>query len=781
MQRRSALDFAGTYVSASRAYVDAVTILRAHLVPGCIGSDARPTAKPHGGLRASGGCPLVLPPHERLVPVEDDKGAHADAAVRLPFPQRSITEAAEADMRAAVAHAVSHRHHLSEFRSAQMDIAHKVAHMLEPINEWLVATVAGSRHAHLLQGVNVAFIAAWCDARQWPDVAFVERFLRGFPIVGDIPDSGIFRPQDTPPTAPASTMLPASNRKWFDEVVRSVAGAAHRPSTDDHKVLRAVYAQTRSEASKGYIKGPYNSRNQLDSEFGKDMYRIMIRFGIEQGPPGKRKVRAIDNARKSKHNAVSHTHETIVCITFEVAATVSALVLEECIRLGIEMLEMAIGFEDLTAAYRFVANSQPNFTVFCVWRFSDGKSQAGPAFYYVPGHNFGMVSSVLNFNRYPKLMVAMARSLLALPVSQYFDDYFLMDLRSAGASGQLGLQQLHIITNRPLDNGKRQSMASKRVGLGVVIDVSRVHSEWAVVVSTKWHRCYSILTMLREARDSNHLPPGVASTIYGKLGFVLTAVYGRVGRAAAQPLMERVWHDNTTDFTPALAHMLEFYEALLPNLPPLTIPIYDDGQPPVVIYTDASFHRESDYTPVSHMGYQIIDPGDHTRNILPAILHRDRALTTEELMSFSHHKKTLIMQAEIAAAGWAYFSNVERLRGRRVIHFIDNTGALSAMLYGYARKIDCARMVNSFHLLLASLQLRVYFEWVPSEANTSDLPSRAMEAGAMETYFQYFPTSVQGPSHMPPLDAWMPDGAASLESVFAMYGAWVSSRDESDE
>ena len=77
-------------------------------------------------------------------------------------------------------------------------------------------------------------------------------------------------------------------------------------------------------------------------------------------------MRAIDNARKSLHNAVSHTHETIVCITFEVAATVSALVFDECVRLGIEMLEMAIGFEDLTAVYRFVANSQPHFTVFCM-------------------------------------------------------------------------------------------------------------------------------------------------------------------------------------------------------------------------------------------------------------------------------------------------------------------------------------------------------------------------------------------------------------------------------
>ena len=76
MQNRSALDFTGTYVSASRAYVDAVTILRAHLVPGCAGSDVRPTAKPQGGLRASGGCPLVLPPEERLVPVEDDNRPH---------------------------------------------------------------------------------------------------------------------------------------------------------------------------------------------------------------------------------------------------------------------------------------------------------------------------------------------------------------------------------------------------------------------------------------------------------------------------------------------------------------------------------------------------------------------------------------------------------------------------------------------------------------------------------------------------------------------------------
>ena len=164
-------------------------------------------------------------------------------------------------------------------------------------------------------------------------------------------------------------------------MLRKVAGAACHSSSDNHKGLRAVYDQTRAEASQGYVKGPYN-RSQLDNEFGKNNYRVQVRFGIEQGTPGKRKVRAIDNARTALTNAASHTHETIVCITFEVAATVSALVYDECVRLGIEMLEMAIGFEDLTAAYRFVPNSQPNFTVFCVWRFSDGECKATPVFYY---------------------------------------------------------------------------------------------------------------------------------------------------------------------------------------------------------------------------------------------------------------------------------------------------------------------------------------------------------------------------------------------------------------
>jgi len=369
-------------------------------------------------------------------------------------------------------------------------------------------------------------------------------------------------------------------------------------------------------------------------------------------------------------------------------------------------------------------------------------------FYYVPGHNFGMAAAVLNFNRFPKLMVAMARSLLALAVDQYFDDYMIVDLLAAGDSGQGGLSFLHSLAGRPFDSDKHQRMSPTGSGLGVCIDVSAVHDDGVLVVSSKWHRCLSVLVMLREAAHANFLPPGTASTIHGKLGFILSAAYGRVGKAAAQPLVQRMWHDTDYTFSPQLRHMLEFFEALLPELPALTIrvdPLQDDG-PPVVVYTDASFRAtaaDGTRQPVAELGYHFAVPRP---NGPPDLFHQSLRLGPDALSAFSSTSATLIMQCEIAAATWVYYSAPHIFKSRRVIHFIDNTGALSALLHGYARKLDCARMVNSFHLLAASLRLRVYFEWVPSMANVADLPSRASEPGAMPLYRTLFPASVPGPS-----------------------------------
>ena len=66
----------------------------------------------------------------------------------------------------------------------------------------------------------------------------------------------------------------------------------------------------------------------------------------------------------------------------------------------------------------------------------------------------------------------------------------------------------------------------------------------------------------------------------------------------------------------------------------------------------------------------------------------------------------------------------ERLASRRVLHFVDNTVSLSAMVNGYVGKEDLSTMVSAYHLMSTALQSRPYLDYVPSKANIADLPSR---------------------------------------------------------
>ena len=76
------------------------------------------------------------------------------------------------------------------------------------------------------------------------------------------------------------------------------------------------------------------------------------------------------------------------------------------------------------------------------------------------------------------------------------------------------------------------------------------------------------------------------------------------------------------------------------------------------------------------------------------------------------------------------FPNV--LRGRRVLHFVDNTVALSKAVHGYANEPDMAAVVNALHACDAALQCDSWYEWVPSKANVADLPSREASTWAPE-------------------------------------------------
>ena len=79
---------------------------------------------------------------------------------------------------------------------------------------------------------------------------------------------------------------------------------------------------------------------------------------------------------------------------------------------------------------------------------------------------------------------------------------------------------------------------------------------------------------------------------------------------------------------------------------------------------------------------------------------------------------------EVLAGIAFYFTFPELARGRDNIHFIDNYGAITALLNGAARSPDTNRLVHIFHMFNSGLNNHIYWDWVASHANIADLPSR---------------------------------------------------------
>ena len=101
-----------------------------------------------------------------------------------------------------------------------------------------------------------------------------------------------------------------------------------------------------------------------------------------------------------------------------------------------------------------------------------------------------------------------------------------------------------------------------------------------------------------------------------------------------------------------------------------------------------------------------------------------RAPVPASFMSAFVRRKQYIGQIELLGELVAYTTFGRRLAGRRVFHFVDNTSALAASARGYAGAPDSRRLVHALHALLSGLRISAWFDYVRSEANISDAPSR---------------------------------------------------------
>ena len=659
------------------------------------------------------------------------------AACRVQHPLRPQAPKLPPDLLAAVRFVATKGERVVQERQRRLEFLESCELRLRQLHQRLCAVMPA--HVLCVSGrMNLALVACCIDALPgYPDRWLVHRFVHGFDVVGGIADSGLFRSLEgverEPATPVEAVFNPASNLAWIAELESSMRAQGNRPGAPPTPAQEAAYAATLKECGGAdpttwgvalseeersrtgrshrglsaaevdahpWIRAdvPYAAASSTHTGW----WRPIRRFAIHQ----KGKWRPCDHARESLHNACTRPAEALAgqATAEDPAQLARAFAIEHGAPVA-----MRGGTDDWPRAYRKSPVSSPRLNVVSVWNPHERRVE----YFLLAGFNFGLVSAVVGYNRWPRFVITAARAWLGCCSSSYFDDAFTGEPAYARGSGQAALWRWAELTGLPFAPDKHESPSELPKFVGVVTDYTRVVSHGEMLVSVDPSRRASVIELADAVLVADAVTHTQAAKLAGKLRWSLCPCFGRVGLALLQPL-----HAVRSAVRPLPSELREAVEGLrllAEGLPPRRLPVLASAEPPTVVFTDASWENGA-----GALGVVVKRPGqpllwtacDCPPWVLRAFQQVDR------------RKEQYIGQLELLAAVLAYTTFPEELRGRHVVHWIDNESAVYALAKGYSGSPDSARVVNLYHVSVAQLGATPWIEYVHTDDNIADLPSR---------------------------------------------------------
>jgi hypothetical protein len=662
---------------------------------------------------------------------------HIEAALKLesPFARAGGLRCARPDLRAAARWSSSFKGSKAARSSAiqaergrRLRVFGEISQSLANVDAKLQSLQTIEARGVQSKGASMALYAAAIRAAGIPDVGFTADQVHGFPCIGDVPDSGLFRTKERAAEKNFSKLFHPKHNSQVASSLRRAAARATLPGREPERwTLEVITRKTREEVKAGVAFGPFTA-DEIDAKFGAGCWRCLHRFGVEQGFEADGvtiKIRPCDNGRTGLHNACMGSHETIAVEDAAFPMLAADLFAEFAELDGEPRPAMQHSTDDVDRAYRRMAAMHPEATVVALF-----DTEVGDVRYYtMNGFPFGLASAVLAFNRHSQVTAMIARRFFGVCTAAFFDDYSIAEPVYAGATGKRVLRKLHGWLGVPLAEGAKDVAGeASNPFLGVVSDLSRFVQGEAFLRS-KPSRVAKLVTAIEGFLETRDIK-GDPLSLFGKLEYTTnSAGYYRLGRAALSALRE--WHKETRDkgvgegcLPPLALEALDFFRSALPNLPPrrFTFGERRDRLPHITVYTDAMY--ESSAAVPGRVGIAIFDPTLVGSKEAPSGWLHSSAAVPAWLLAKLTPRKQQIGPLETLGALLPYLSLPTRFRDREVVAFIDNSGALFNLSSGNSRAVDTARLVHVFHCLCAALQTQVWFEFVPSGANLADEPSR---------------------------------------------------------
>ena len=716
----------------------------------------------------------VRPVCDRLVPLEPgNPWAHILYAIThittLPHVSHGVRTHSHDTIRDIANYMVDAGSNLVANGVVRRQLMEAAAEALRPFADWMVEYIMTAEARVICNRVNVPLMCAWVEAYDWPDINIGEHLTTGFPSFGTLADSGLFRPVCRPaaytleelsqgrarkPTAQRPdgkappTQYHPSNIDWLSDVVRKTKREATEALAEGGERAAAIRAIEASVLKETRLTGTASDGSSTPQPtMGKPMthkelriwaakhnglsgIRVISCFARNQGEKSDGSIawRRIDNAKAGGQNgAVSHC-ETTFNPCFETPATACRILREAYESRGATMPACGLTVDDMAGAFRQVPNADAHWFIVAFYytglEDANRLGQAGTRFSIVWGHTFGSSASVLNFARVAHLLSWTTRVHFGLLTDHYVDDHFTVDIIEGQRRAADGVGCTHECAGFQIKADKHQPLRPANKLLGVIANLASVHlPEGHAEFKATESRIKNILRELQEGQRKGRLEPGTAEEVVGKLSFTLQTAAIRIGRAVVG-VLSRHARGTSDAWNPELNEVLAFLLVVLPLLPPLLVRMEKDKRRPVYLYTDASYaRRPGDLRPGDgKLGIWLVDleppPGQ------PALAYAKQDVPRWCYILFDVNKKQHIAQAEMLAMVAAYYTFGDRLRGRAVMHWCDNTVALSAAVGGSGNFPGCMRLVCMLHLALLWFNTLVYFDWVPTDDNPADWPTR---------------------------------------------------------
>ncbi|WP_296433265.1 hypothetical protein, partial [Yoonia sp.] len=295
-------------------------------------------------------------------------------------------------------------------------------------------------------------------ALQWPDTALPALFSTGAQVIGDLGHIGIYRDAAVHASVDLA-QFQASNEDWIAQVE-----AMPRPRGEQSAV---IWKKTAEELDLGFMSGLF-TKAEMDARFGLGKWRPLVRFAVWQ--EGSQSWRVIDNGRSAAHNDTVVATERIHTTSTEVGLAMAQRFRKYANAPLAGGLELRSSTSDMWKAFRQipVCDEHLPYHVVAVYSEKEGVMRYGP----LDGMAFGLGAAVLQFNRVPAFLLALARRFLCIPVVGFYDDYRITDIAEGRGSADATFQELLAWLAIRLDPKKHQAPAPLVVFIGSLEDSS---------------------------------------------------------------------------------------------------------------------------------------------------------------------------------------------------------------------------------------------------------------------------------------------------------------------